>query len=203
MEKISVSKALGTELTLINTINLIRERELASNREILEIYYHLSLIEEKGTWKNPSYYEGCGQYLYLKDATFSIFLRDAVERSVIWYYNIKRILSLENGDQMYVKYGHENMVTYANYTIEQRKEVLEKYEASKIKRKFSSYELNSRKRSNRNTLISVDKDLERRYKNVLKELEKIKAENEELKKRLNKANKKLAEIQSFIQTKIA
>ena len=64
--------------------------------------------------------------------TFAIAVSPTEMKSYAWFKNIGDILQLKNGEGLYVKHGHQNMVTYSRCTEGEREAILQERDQSVV-----------------------------------------------------------------------
>lgn len=156
----------------------------------LEIYKHLRIIEKLEQWKKKEYYGGDIELAnkFMK-YSFSNFIRAAFNYTSIWYKNISYILALENGKDLFLRYGRSNMVTYLHSTPDERKKILEKADKSVVTCCFNDIKgtlfPSSKKRISSSSLLEKEnKKLKNEVKQLKAQLKKIGKENEVLRNRI-------------------
>jgi hypothetical protein len=164
-----------------------------SHVEQLKIYDHLSILVSDEIWKDESYYEGHEDLLHLSKGTFAAFIKEVFNLTPIWFYGLKKILELENGEELFMQHGRENMITYYNSTSAERKKILEFAKQSPVTRSFASLRAQafpSRKKEageiKNSWKVKYEKALERIYE-LEEEIKALQKTIQSLSKALEKA----------------
>lgn len=97
-----------------------------SNECKLKLFALLQNLKETGVWRKDSFWKGASEELAeYQHKKFSALMKDLFDKSNQWYTKTEEILSkVPNGRDMYIKYGHRNMVAYLGFDEKERKNVL-------------------------------------------------------------------------------
>jgi hypothetical protein len=110
---------------LIDSMKHVNSLSINSNKDELEIFYHLSAIAKLESWKNESFYEGAEHLMHMKENKFGSFIREVYGKTTMWFTRMGDILNLENGKTLFLRHGRANMIAYLGFNEEERKAVLE------------------------------------------------------------------------------
>lgn len=103
----------------------IQANEQASNQMEAELYGKLAYVKTGEFWKQAAFYgsdtETKSEFI---KTSFDRFISGALGYSQAKFNSFDRIFALKGGKKLFLKYGRENMVTYLNSTIEERKNIL-------------------------------------------------------------------------------
>jgi hypothetical protein len=113
---------------------LVQELKSKANEGDIAIFELMLGIKAKEPWKKASFYSGTETNAQeWKAANFSFILRQITGWTMLRYQSIMAILQLQEGRELLLKYGYENMVALKNLSEDERPKVLAAVESHKNK----------------------------------------------------------------------
>jgi hypothetical protein len=150
----------------------------------------MTMLRHEQSWKHDEFYAGTDVNVKeWKAAEFSFILKQITEWTIAHFNSIEAILKMENGRELFLKYGYENCVALKNMSKEERPKILEaaeKHRAAKSTAPNFHAVINKLFPKKKNAIpIENGKDAEiKRLKEVIKDLElklkKLEGENKKL-----------------------
>jgi len=189
-------------MSLEQTIKEIRELKTKRNEGILDIFKIMSRIKDDETWKKDSYYEETKSINVeeWKASKFSFILRQIAGWTMSRFLSIHAIIAMENGREIFLKYGYENSVALKNMSKKERPQVLAAVESHVASYSVipGFYEVihkvfpNKRQVRNisdgnevkSNNLVAENKRLKKEIEALTKRIEALEMENEKLRKQV-------------------
>lgn len=112
----------------------VQELKSSKNNSDLGIFDLMATVEESEPWKKDAFYSGTETNAQeWKTAKFSFILRQITGWTMLRYQSIMAILQLQEGRELLLKYGYENMVALKNLSEDERPKVLTAVESHKNK----------------------------------------------------------------------
>lgn len=111
-------------MNVLQTLEMVREFKKSTNEALFKMWVHSVAIDQSGVWKKPEYYKGAEQMSHLANGTFAYFFKEIFGYSIRWYNRMSQIHKLKNGEELFIKHGYTNMVTYCNSTKQEREVLL-------------------------------------------------------------------------------
>jgi hypothetical protein len=113
---------------------LVQSLKSKANEGDIEIYQVMAGIKIDEPWKKDAFYSGTETNAQeWKAAKFSFILRQITGWTMLRYQSIMAILQLQEGRELLLKYGYENMVALKNLSEDERPKVLAAVESHKNK----------------------------------------------------------------------
>jgi len=116
----------------------IKALETSSNESKIAIYKKIQKIETTEIWKRKDFYNDNELFQSFSKMSFKDFIGNAFNLGIIEFRNAIKILELDNGEELFTRWGRENMVTYFHATPSERVKILEAAEQSKVNANFGS-----------------------------------------------------------------
>ncbi len=179
--------------------NLVQDFKGQSNENSLEIYKILRLIKKSELWTIESYYKNQNVYDYKEYSKmdFHTFIKEVFGITGVIFESINKILSLDDGRDLIIKYGRSNMVTYTNSTEPERIAILNEIEKSK---KISPFNVIKRKLyPNANKTETPVSIWEKKYRKIQKEHNSLKKEHDKMKKEFDSYKKTVESLMNGLK----
>jgi len=116
----------------------IKALETNSNESKITIYKKIWQIESTEIWKKKTFYDNDELFQLFNKMSFKDFIGNAFNLGIIEFRNAIKILELNNGEELFTRWGRENMITYFHATPSERVKILETAEQSKVSANFGS-----------------------------------------------------------------
>jgi len=176
--------------TITEHIKLVKNFKVQSNESTLKIHNILLDIKDGQFWKSKNYYKDQAAYTYKEHSKmdFNLFIEAVFGKSGMWFKSIERILSLDNGEELLLKHGRSNMVTYYDSTNEERVAILTAIESG---RKLARFNAVKRELYPAIKSSSITNIWERKYKEIKKKYKIMEKEYKALKQEFNNYKKKV------------
>jgi len=125
--------------TISKLKKFIKESFKRSNVEILNVFEELKIIETSGLWKEKKFWDKSSEREKYMKTSFSTFMKGCLNITDNWYRGIEKILSIENGKELFLEYGRDDMVYYLGCTEQERKAILKEAKISPISKSFYAH----------------------------------------------------------------
>ena len=155
--------------TLTEAIKQAQNIASTSNQGEIDLFFCLSNISMNDLWKKDSFYAGIEELKHYRSKKFGALMHDIFNRSTTWFRNMDHILQLSNGQSLYLKHGHRNMVAYMGFSPEHKEFVLK----AALKRPLANFHsLLSAAGMKGGTNLDITKEKEITWRKKYKKLEK-------------------------------
>jgi hypothetical protein len=108
-----------------------------SNECNIEIFGILKIIKVGESWKQIGWARGRYADKFQKMSFNKYIVHGLGAPSYRWFKNIGDVLKLKNGRELYIKYGHQNMVTYLRASPSERNAIIQERESKDLRSPFS------------------------------------------------------------------
>ena len=186
--------------TIIKHLELIKKYNSSSNENILEIHHVLKIIQGTNAWQSKNYYKGQEDFIFqiCSQMDFRTFIKEIFGITGTKFQSIEDILSLDNGKELFLKYGRSNMSTYYNSTKKERKAILDMAEGNNGKRRLSPFQVLKRDAFPSIKQKKVSKINIESAKKMIKNIKNWKTKYEEEKKKRIKIEKEFTDYKKMI-----
>jgi len=186
--------------TLKQLTKEIQELKTKRNEGILSIFALMVGLQKTENWKNDTFYTGTDNNIKeWKEAKFSFILRHVAGWTMTRFLSIQAIVTMENGRDIFLKYGYENSVALKNMSKKERPQVLAAVEShiESLSIIPNFYDVIYKVFPGRRQVRQIADGSEAKANNLLAENKKLKKRLEELQTiitNLTEENKKLREM---------
>ena len=158
----------------------IKEFKRNTNENQIKMFKRIEIIETSEIWKKKIYYDTDELFKSFSKMSFKNFIRNAFDIGIIEYRNATNVLKLENGEELFARWGRQNMVTYLHADEPARIKVLEAAEQSKVTPNFCSLLAKIYPNKKIGKSIEIENVWKKKYEEVVIQLNELKEENKNL-----------------------
>ena len=150
-----------------------------TNENQIEMFKRIMIIETSKIWKKKIYYDTDELFKSFGKMSFKNFIRNAFDIGIIEYRNATNVLKLENGEELFARWGRQNMVTYLHADEPARIKVLEAAEQSKVTPNFCSLLAKIYPNKKRGESIEIENVWKAKYEKLLAKFNKLQKESQD------------------------